>query len=372
MTIHGAKGLEAKTVFIADIGAPPDGGKLGKIMPARFQAADGREVTAPIWVPRKEEHCPRSLEARNALLDAAQAEHRRLLYVAMTRAENRLIVCGVKPGMPGRLKGSWYEAIAAGLEGSSVGLRPIEPGFDGIGRRRFKVTKPLDGCEELPARAILPPETPLPAWLMRPATAEAAPQSPVAPSEALPAEARAAPEPGVRSAALARGRFVHTLLQWLPSAAAAMRREAGLRLGRRFASGLPPEERERLVDQTLSTLADPAVAPLFGPDGLAEAELCGTLATRAGDRPVLGRVDRLLIAPDRILFCDFKTTARPPVSAAHIDEATLGQLAVYRHLLARLHGGRPVVALAVFTAGPVVLAPTEDQLDEALARITGL
>lgn len=370
MTVHGAKGLEAKVVFIADLGAAPGAQSLSRILTVPFGRGN-QALKAPVWVPGVKQDSAATAAAREGGISAAMEENRRLLYVAMTRAEDRLIICGVRPARESTLDGSWYQLVESGLLATSHGLHDIGPGVDGIGRRRFKVTPGLPGA----AGDVWAEEgqTPLPAWLARPAAAEREPAPPIAPSRALAAADRdeRALEPPAEVAAIARGSFVHLLLQWLPSARPEARADIGGRLGARFAASLPLDEREALVRGALRVLDDPRMAGLFGPDGLAEVELGGVLATAQGPRAVSARIDRLIVRPDRILLADFKTTTRPPAQSAQIDDRTLGQIALYRELLRRLHGDRPVRALVVYTAGPAVLEPSPGQLDRAMARITG-
>src|SRR5690606_21337996 len=86
MTVHGAKGLEAPVVILADttgdVAAAPEDGLIfddeqGPFV--SFRAKDDDQITTA---------------ARAAYKDRMLSEHWRLLYVAMTRARDRLIVCG--------------------------------------------------------------------------------------------------------------------------------------------------------------------------------------------------------------------------------------------------------------------------------------
>ena len=70
-----------------------------------------------VWAGRKAEDPPAVVAARTAMLDETEDEYRRLLYVAMTRAADRLIVGGCMPGnMNSVRKYSWYDLIGKGLE----------------------------------------------------------------------------------------------------------------------------------------------------------------------------------------------------------------------------------------------------------------
>lgn len=377
MTVHGAKGLEAGTVFIADIGMPPGGRHLGPLLATPLPGANGdRGVT--IWAPRMADDCGASAAARARTRDEAAREHHRQLYVAMTRAEHRLILCGVRPGKVGALDGSWYGLVESGLAATAAGLTEIEPLPGGIRRRRFKVTPPFADAGAAAVGAGDAGAAPaLPDWARTPLPTEAVAAPPLAPSHALAAADRAdrpadAPGAAFAAAAAERGRLVHLLLQWLPSIEPVRRRTAALRLATRHGAGLAEAERARLVDETLAVMEDARLGALFGPSGLAEVEIGGEIGGEIGSgaaRAVSGRVDRLLVTDDEIILADFKTTQRPPREAGRIPQETLAQLAAYRALLMQLYPGRPVRALAIYTAGPLMLEPGAAVLDAALSRL---
>jgi ATP-dependent helicase/nuclease subunit A len=91
LTIHAAKGLEFKVVVVADAGrdrAAPGADEILALPDGRF----GFRVADPATGVRR----PTSAyeEVRAASREEAEAERRRLYYVAMTRAVDRLIVAG--------------------------------------------------------------------------------------------------------------------------------------------------------------------------------------------------------------------------------------------------------------------------------------
>ena len=89
MTVHGAKGLEANTVILADTTTPPGGPR-----DPRLFALGKAEI---VWATARASDAPADGRcARRARKREARDEYRRLLYVAMTRAAERLIVCGIE------------------------------------------------------------------------------------------------------------------------------------------------------------------------------------------------------------------------------------------------------------------------------------
>ena len=127
MTVHGAKGLEASVVFLVDTTTSPSDTQRLKLI----HLPDGTVV----WAGRKAEDPAAVAAARVAMLGETEDEYRRLLYVAMTRAADRLIVGGCLPGnMNSVRKSSWYDLIVKGLGNSGLQLQEIETA-DGLVKR---------------------------------------------------------------------------------------------------------------------------------------------------------------------------------------------------------------------------------------------
>src|SRR6202048_893825 len=127
MTVHGAKGLEAPVVFLVDTtSSPSDTQRLKLIhLPRGNAAPDAADVV--VWAGKKADDPAAVAAARAAMLGETEDEYRRLLYVAMTRAADRLIVGGCMPGnMNAVRKFSWYDLIGKGLANSGLHEQTIE------------------------------------------------------------------------------------------------------------------------------------------------------------------------------------------------------------------------------------------------------
>ncbi len=364
MTVHGAKGLEAKIVILADLAPAPGAKRLPKILaiePPRRQAV-------PIWPPASAEDASATATAKARVIDQMVEEHHRLLYVAMTRAEDRLIVCGAqaKGEAP---EGSWYAMIASGLTASESGLREITEGEDTVLRFMTSPPRPRAATEVKP---VVAPEALPPPWLRTPPPREAEPAPPLKPSSALAAADapdRPADGPFLAEAAAA-GRFAHLLLQMLPEIAADQREPVARALGLARAGAVTASRRESIITEALALLADPTLAGLFAPGSLAEVPIAGAVDLGPGERrPVSGQIDRLAVSAGEVVIADFKTTARPPRDEAAIPETTLAQLAVYRALIGQIYPGRQVRALLVYTATLTRLEPDPARLDAVMARL---
>ncbi|MBI3275630.1 MAG: double-strand break repair helicase AddA, partial [Methylocystis sp.] len=203
MTVHAAKGLEAKIVFLPDTCGAPSGRHDPQIF-----ALGGEAAPALAWSMNMGADPPAIARARDRLREAARDEHRRLLYVALTRAEERLYVAGFH-GPKGSASGCWYEMIRDALESSCLSFDdPENPGARLL-RRGAGVPERLSAP---PAQALASLD--IPAFARAPAAKEFAPAPPLRPSTALawadapPADAAAAPT-WPESERLLVGRLTH-------------------------------------------------------------------------------------------------------------------------------------------------------------------
>ncbi|MEO9189098.1 MAG: double-strand break repair helicase AddA [Acetobacteraceae bacterium] len=349
MTVHGAKGLQAPLVILPDTTAlpPPESGILWARDPQ-----SGTEV--PLWAPRKEMQCAEAGRLADVVAAERMEEHNRLLYVALTRAEDRLVICGWEP--KGKLpEQSWYALARVGF--AALGAEGTEsPGWEHEPvRHAVAQTATPDRTE----RGAAPGATrPLPGWagvapLWRPAAppAEPALARPLAPSRPGGAELGGVPPAAsplaARDAGSAkrRGRLVHALLQHLPALPPERRHAAALMWLDRPGNGLAPGEAKRIAGQVLALLEHPDLAPLFGPDSRAEVPLSGVVAGQV----VGGLVDRLAVLDDRVLVADYKTNRRPPAQAGATPVMYLRQMAAYRAVLAAIFPDRPIECVLVWT-----------------------
>lgn len=359
MTAHGAKGLQAPLVILADACIDPSQNRRETLL----WTPEGYEGPAfPVFRPRAGER-DGPLDAALAEADAKElAEHWRLFYVAATRAEERLVIAGA-PGS--RAQGvapplSWHAAAAAALDALEVGTE--EDGSRVFrGRVPARPVAPRAGS----AKAVDPDPDPVPAWLRAPAPEEARPPRPLAPSSLGEDEvADPPPTPAMRAAAQ-RGRLLHQLFERLPGLPVAERAAAGDRWLAGAAQVEDAAERRRIVRDALAVLDEPRFADLFGPAALAEAPIAATI----GGTVVSGTVDRLLIEEDRVRVVDFKTGRRAPETGAEAPTYHLRQMAAYAAALAVIFPGRTVEAALLYTAVPRLLELSPEILDTHKPRL---
>jgi ATP-dependent helicase/nuclease subunit A len=375
MTVHGAKGLEASVVFLVDTTtSPSDTQRVNLIrMPQGNAAPDAPGVV--LWAGRKADDLAPVAAARAAMKEETEDEYRRLLYVAMTRAADRLIVGGVLPGNRNAVRDlSWYDLIRKGLDASDLQLSELETAHGPV--KRYSRA----GDVEPPApAAVTPPDSvtvELPAWLRSAAPPEEPADTLLRPSDpaenesdghaVVSAESRSA-----RERALKRGTLTHRLLQSLPDVAPE-RRETAARdyLQRNARDCFTDEERDALARQVLALIADPAFAPLFAEGSRAEVSIAGRVARR-GKPPALvsGQIDRLVVTAQDVLIVDYKTNHLPPRSAAEAPDAYVRQLALYRDVLQRLYPARPVRCALLWTETAAWMEIPASALDAELQSI---
>jgi len=360
MTVHASKGLEGKVVFLPDTCGGPSGRHDPKIF--RLGEEDGATL---VWSTSMTADPPAVARAREQLREAAREEHRRLLYVALTRAEERLYIGGFH-GPAGRGAGCWYDAITNALE--PVCERAPDPLDEsreilsyGAAARGAAAAGEAHG-----AAGLL-----FPAYAREPAPAERAPTPPLRPATALAAadpfaagEEPAAPTRRDRERLLV-GRLTHALLQRLPDTPPERRVEAALRFLELRGAPLDAAERERLVTAVLDVIGHSSLAPLFGPGSAPEVEIVARLEGPRGEIAICGRIDRLAETETQVIVADFKTGApRHPATPAQ-----LRQLAVYRAAARRLYPDKAIRCALIFTQSATIEEPEPEALDAALEEI---
>jgi ATP-dependent helicase/nuclease subunit A len=364
MTVHGAKGLEASVVIMVDTtSSPSDTQRLRLIQVPR---AGGGEVT--VWASRKADDPAALTPARAKMLNDTEDEYRRLLYVAMTRAADRLIVAGIQPGNRNGVRDlCWYDLVRKGLTSSGLQEEIIEAD-DGTIRRYARSGNGVHSTGVAAGAASTPAE--LPSWLRTSAPAGQSAAHLLRPSDSGDHDGHSVSSSeslASRALALQRGTLVHRLLQSLPDVAAERRRDAAHNYLLRNAGGWSEGDRTQLTEQVLALIADRRFAPVFSAGSRAEVAIAGRLE-RPG-RPsalVFGQIDRLVVTPSEVLIVDFKTNHAPPAAAAEAPAAYVRQLALYRAVLGKLYPQSPVRAALLWTETPELMEISAPALDQAL------
>jgi ATP-dependent helicase/nuclease subunit A len=366
MTVHGAKGLEAPVVILADTTTKPRGSHPPRLL-ALGGETDERDASPLVWARSGREDVAIMASAREQEGRAAEDEYRRLLYVAMTRAAERLIVCGYD-GEKARHEGCWYDLVMGALGRRLTREETAEgPIF------RYRKVAPTAPAPR--AQAPAPTPLPLPAWITRDAPAQKLREIATTPSGLLEDDPHAvAPGPaGARANALARGIVVHRLLQSLPDIAPARRMEAARRYLARAGDVLDEAAREDIVTQISAILDNARFKPLFVEGSRAEVPVIGRLA-RGHLPPLLvsGQIDRLAVTADSVLIGDYKTNRPAPRTLAEVPPSYIRQLALYRAVLAPIYPGRGIRAALIWTDNTQLMDIPSASLDAAYSKIATL
>jgi ATP-dependent helicase/nuclease subunit A len=368
MTVHGAKGLEASVVFLVDTTSSPSDTQRLRLI--HLRDSNDREIV--VWAGRKADDPVAIAEARKKMLDETEDEYRRLLYVAMTRAADRLIVGGCKPGNMNNIRNlCWYDLITKGLANSGLTELTIETP-DGPVKR---LSRPEDNLPSAGAPAITATNAAceLPDWLRAPLPKQASTDNLLRPSETggTGRKIRSGESAMQRSRAMQRGTLVHRLLESLPDVAAPRRHDAARGYLARNAADWSESERDELATQVLALIEDRRFAAVFARGSRAEVSIVGRLEL-PGRPLVSGQIDRLVVTDREVLIVDFKTNHSPPADPAEAPEAYVRQLALYRAVLARLYPQRSIRTALLWTETPEFMEILPPALDAALASLDGV
>ncbi|MCO4317292.1 double-strand break repair helicase AddA [Phyllobacterium sp. 21LDTY02-6] len=378
MTVHAAKGLEAPVVFLVDSGsAASAGGRTPNLLAFPLKEHGGWSGKSFLFVPNKTYSTRFTQALTDHLKTRSEEEYRRLLYVGMTRAEDRLIICGYRGAR--QSPNTWHALADAALnELSEPMAHPVET----VAAKRYRTSPPLAPTIATEPEPPVAPIVRLPADYRRPMRSEAALPRPLAPSgvsiliepeRAEPANIGSpvlGPEGRDPSFAIRRGTVVHALLQTLPRLPLSERLSAAQRYLARAAFDWPDAEIEQVLTSVFAVMDEPRFAAVFAPGSRAEIAIMGTLTIRDKAHAVSGVLDRLAVAGDRALIVDYKTNRPAPSELREVPPAYIAQLGLYRRLLQPLYPGKSVEAALLFTEGPRLIDIPVEEMEAAMARIS--
>jgi ATP-dependent helicase/nuclease subunit A len=366
MTVHGSKGLEARIVFLLDLFATTTGGqKTPRLIPL------GDEATV-VWSPRSGEDPPVITEARQELVDGLQAEQRRLLYVGLTRARDRLYIAGARGQR--NVTDSWQDLINQALDAPKISKAdaqlqidvPDEQG-EGVVRRWFMPGWTGKAAKSVTAKPA--PDAP-PDWLHEPASVEPQRLPPLRPSRLSDAAEPAVFSPAAvaRQEARLRGDLIHLLLQHLPELPVERRSAAAQALASSRFRQLTAEQRSEGISAAIGLLDDPRFNAVFGSAGRSEIDVAGIVRVGGRDIEVSGRIDRLAVTASEVLIIDYKT-GQPPADPKHLPASYRRQLAVYATLLGDIYPDKTVTPAILWTDAAEIVPMTPAAVADALADL---
>ena len=347
-------------MILADTTTPPSGPRDPRLL----ALANGPLV----WATARGEDVGAMSDARGKAQQDARDEYRRLLYVAMTRAKERLVIAGTQ----GRNKipdGCWYKLVEDALTGDCA-AGPADDGEGDVLRYRKSGSKNIEA--QTGKKKTLPAETKpasVPNWLRSNATSDTSALRTLTPSSAQDDAARP-PATGGRAAALLRGALTHRLLQSLPDIPAGRRLKAAEDYLARAGRELTQEQRKKIAEEVLVLLDAAPFAALFAPGSRAEVPIVGRLMLGGEIVRVSGQIDRLAVTQSSVLIADFKTNRPAPRRIEEVPPAYVRQLALYRAVLQKLYPDKAVRAALIWTEVPDLMELSSEVLDAALALVT--
>lgn len=364
MTVHAAKGLEAPVVIL------PDTEKRTVSFMDEILMSEGG---IPLWKTKQNESVPVVECAMERYRYREREERLRLLYVALTRAENWLIVCGAggTKHKPDEIDSCWYSMIEAnGMRGVAIESLDfsVEAGPNlghSTGWRKSYGKWPERGVD-LEDR----PESPvaLPGWSRRPAPVRKQLESTLAPST-LGGEKSilSGKEDGDRETAMRTGTALHLMLEHLPKYKEQDRQAAIRNILKSSDCELEEGLFLEIFEKCSHFLVKPELKEVFAPGSLPEVRITARLDGLDG-RPIYGSIDRLTIGENRILAVDFKSNRIVPDDEAGIPEAILRQMGAYQEALESIYDGKPVQTAILWSRTGELMEVSRERCLAALAR----
>jgi len=360
MTVHGAKGLQAPIVLLPDTTTIPT-------MKDSLLESGNDDTPQVFFCPRKDDAPQQLRQWREREKECAMDEYRRLLYVAMTRAEDELYVTGyhTREKLP---EECWYEMARRGFERLEAGEVSFEEAYPDIAPWSGDAEMPLlyyrnegTGVTEAPLpSSLLRGEGSLPHHLTQPLPPEKAPAKPLSPSHLTE------DTPGGRASAniflphergsAERGTLIHRLFHILPGVPGDQREAVARGFSGRYAADWPEASRRDMVEEVLRVMRHTDFAEVFGPGGMEEVPVCGTV----DDTTWSGQIDRLIVTAHEVLIVDFKTGTLPEDGT--IPQEYTKQMEAYRALLSSIYPQKTIRCALLFTAGPAIITLPQDSV----------
>ncbi len=312
MTIHGAKGLQAPIVILADSTDVPT------LQNENFL---WREQESPLFIlkPSKKYESTAITALKEETLNKLEEENRRLFYVALTRPQDRLYVAGIQKK---NLDKTWYQLLQTTLEPIS---KPTKEGgivyqpLDFLASPRINL-KSLD-CHVAPVSFGAPRNDAL-----IPSSSRAKRGDPEEPS----------------TPAIQRGIVIHKLFELLPN----YKGDDLLGAAQKWIKkqGFEKLLYEDDLEKVLSIITHAEYKDFFGPNSLAEVPVIHLESIK--------RIDRLWVSTDTAVILDYKTSTKPALTVDEVSQSYIQQLDEYGKAIQEIYKNHHIRTFLLWTEGP--------------------
>ncbi|WP_264730644.1 UvrD-helicase domain-containing protein [Wolbachia endosymbiont (group B) of Episyrphus balteatus] len=321
MTIHKSKGLQAPIVFLVDTNTVPRNSE--NIL---FDATE-----APFWCGKNSNAYCNQVKREKKLED--YNEYLRLLYVALTRAEDELYILGKEPVQ----KGSWYDLViqyGALYERKKLYLQPIfkekvevlcmNANYPSIYKKRDYFDVPV----------ISPPSNL--SMSLQHVTLEPGEKKPVSSTGMTDENAGMTKRSIGTTDSYARGLIIHSILQYMPK----IEKDRRKNWVRKYLDSINTSEDKDEIYSKILTFNE-KYDYLFDLEGKSEIPLSGTI----DGKPVLVRLDRLCITEDKAIIIDYKSHHN--VSISSLNEIKK-QMLIYKTLVQEVYPDKQVECVVIW------------------------
>lgn len=352
MTVHGAKGLQSPIVFLPDTVRTSSSVKPDKIL---WPEKTGEYI--PLYVSSNETMPQAIMPLRKSIEDRMDEEYRRLLYVAMTRAEERLYIGGYvgqrEPSEEAKTV-YWYKDIRSAFEKDGR-VKKCPSGIVDKNGQDVPILKLTFDTKELgdkigdTIKSKQENTITTPAWLHTQAPADSAPVRPLTPSRPSEVEPAAiSPLAENQLDKFKRGTITHRLLQTLPDIPIERRLLAAQKYLARKSLDLSQDDQGSIALEVMTVLENPIFFRIFGPNSMAEIPISGLLPD---GRLISGQIDRIVVLENEILLVDYKTNRPPPDHLEGVPLIYRNQMKAYADTLKAIYPDHRIKAALLWTYG---------------------
>jgi len=334
MTVHGSKGLQAPIVILPDTVSKP----LQKHELNILYSQKDNRLYFPLCADDYVGGCENAF-CQNA--DEEMEEYRRLLYVALTRAEDVLYICAYKTQRQD-LENSWYELCAEAI-------KEIGKETDGVFVYKSVDEKNPVYEEQKSKEKNAKPDF---SWLKTPAPEEPLLAKPYRPSMGSgDDEICISPIESGQEYRYIRGTVIHKILQM----GARLPKENRLEKIREFAEKnmphAPKDQINSLADEVLALLNNPQFDEIFGENSRAEVSIMGEYKGKI----ISAQIDRLCVLEDCVKIVDFKTNRPAAQTVEQIPIEYLNQINAYGNLVQKIYPNKRIEKYILWTNTAIMM-----------------